>query len=630
MKTEAISWLTGLRLTQIWRSALAVFLLMLPTATARAESPRVERVDDTFFIQIEADSFYNLKPKQKALAYWLNQSSIALNPIVYDQLSRFGLRQKRLLEAVVSNKPRVDPAIYARVLDFTKLFWANKGNHDSNERKFMPRFTSDELKEALGQAGRQDLIPEVDSLAASLFDAEFEPVLSPKNLMDEQSREQFYRAGTVDGRIAPGLYAQYLTKANQFLEKARAYAEPRQAKVLSDLIHFYQTGEQNDWIQFEADWVRDDEPVDFMSGFTGSNRDFHTPKGTLQSFVCIADREASDIATKIAANAQYFEDHAPWDARYKRQDVKVPVAKIVETTIEAGDFPVATMSASFPSEDRIRSEYGSKNFFFFDEAPSETGAVGFAGIYEFYASRTDAQRDRKYLFEQERLMTILHEVIGHGSGKVSPRLAKDPQFYLKEYYPALEEARADLMALWSAFDPKLKELGLVSSDEVAKAMYDIVAVQMITQLRLFPHGDTIEDNRARARQLIARYLMEKTGAIGIEERDGLTTVYVKDYARMRKGVGMLLSELTRIKAEGDYEAIKALTDKYGSHIDSKLRDQMVERFRKLGSPTTSFAGINPNLVAQFDRSGTVIKVDIEYPRDYVKQQLGYSAMYREH
>jgi dipeptidyl-peptidase-3 len=184
------------------------------------------------------------------------------------------------------------------------------------------------------------------------------------------------------------------------------------------------------------------------------------------------------------------------------------------------------------------------------------------------------------------------------------------------------------MALWNIFDPKLKELGLVSSDEVGKAMYDIAALQMLVQLRRIPQGDTIEDSHARARQLIDRYIMDTTGAIGIEDRNGRATVYVKDYGKMREGVGNLLAELTRIKAEGDYAAIKDLMDKYGVHIDTKLRDQVVERFRKLNMPIY-FAGINADLTAQFDEAGKVTKVHIDYPRNYLKQQLSYSAMYPE-
>ena len=164
-------------------------------------------------------------------------------------------------------------------------------------------------------------------------------------------------------------------------------------------------------------------------------------------------------------------------------------------------------------------------------------------------------------------MTEMHEVIGHGSGKLSPKLTHEAGFYLKEYFSAMEEARADLMALWNVFDPKLKELGLVSSDEVGRVMYDGAARVMLTQLRRIPKGDTIEEDHERDRQLIARYIMDKTGAIAMEDRNGKTYVYVKDYKKMREGVGMLLAELMRIKAEGDYDAIKALIDKYGVHFD---------------------------------------------------------------
>jgi dipeptidyl-peptidase-3 len=158
-------------------------------------------------------------------------------------------------------------------------------------------------------------------------------------------------------------------------------------------------------------------------------------------------------------------------------------------------------------------------------------------------------------------------------------------------------------------------------------MYDIAALQMLVELRRIPNGDTIEDSRERGRQLIARYIMDKTGAIAIEDRNGKATVYVKDYEKMRKGVGMLLADLMRIKAEGDYDAARALVEKYGVHFDPKLRDQVVGRFRKGGTSFVYFAGINPDLTAQFDGAGNLTKVDIDYSRDYVKQQLSYSAMY---
>jgi dipeptidyl-peptidase-3 len=638
---------------------------LLASAMGWAASPLVDRVDTTAFIQIEANSFTTLTPAQQALAWWLSRASIAIDPIIYDQLSRFGLRQKAMLEAIVASKEKVDPAIYAKVLDYTKLFWGNKGNHNElTSQKFWPKFTEEELRRALDQAARKDLLPEAEALRQSLFDPNFEPLITAKSpaggkdmvqssansfysgvtLADlanftERYRlnsriekangkiaEHVYRAGTPDHRVAPGLYAQYLARANEYLTKAEAYADPPQAKVIAGLVRYYQTGEYNDWLQFDIDWVGNNEPVDFANGFIEIYRDARGAKGSSQSFVSIRDAKESSAIAKIAANAQYFEDRAPWDARYKKQGVKPPVANAVETIVETGDFHVTTIGDNLPNEDEIREKYGSKSYLFFASSHALTEAAGFAPIDEFAASPEEAALDKKYEIEADDLMTEMHEVIGHGSGKLSPKLTHEASFYLKEYFSALEEARADLMALWNAFDPKLKELGLVSSDDVGRVMYNDAARVMLTQLRRIPKGDAIEEDHERDRQLIARYIMDKTGAIATTARNGKTYVTVKDYKKMREGVGMLLAELMRIKAEGDYDAVKALMDKYAVHFDPALRDQVVERYKKLNLPTY-YTGINADLAAQLDAAGRVTKVDIGYPRDYVKQQLSYSAMY---
>jgi dipeptidyl-peptidase III len=646
------------------KHACVALLFLTPLSLAIAESPLVERVDTTAFIQVEAKSFNALSPQQQALAYWLSQASIAIDPIIYDQLSRFGLQQKRVLEAVVANKDNVDPAIYSKVVEFTKLFWANKGNHNElTSQKIMPKFTADELKHALEQAGHKDMAPEVDALSQSLFDASYEPLITAKSpragkdiiqasannfyagvaLADLQnfperyrlnSRvvkengklvEQVYRAGTPDGKVPPGLYVQYLRKANDALAKARTYADPAQAQVIAGLIRYYQTGEYKDWVAFGTDWVQNNEPVDFANGFIEVYRDARGAKGTSQSFVSIVDQKVSTAIGKIAANAQYFEDRAPWDPRYKKQGVKPPIANAVETTIETGDFHVTTIGDNLPNEDEIHAKYGSKSFLYFGSSHAMTEAAGLSLIDEFAASPEEAARNRKNEIEASDLLTEMHEVIGHGSGALSPKLTHPATFYLKEYFSTLEEARADLMALWNVFDPKLKELGLVSSDDVGRTMYDDAARQMLVQLRRIPKGDTVEEDHQRDRQLIGMYIMSKNGSIAIEDHNGKTYVHVKDYKKMREGVGMLLAELMRIKAEGDYDAIKALIDQYGVHFDPKLRDQVIERYKKLNTPTY-FAGINADLSAQFDGAGKVTKVDIQYPRDYVKQQLSYSAI----
>ena len=645
-------------LSRLLASALAL------SAVLSGASSVVDRVDTTAFIQVEAESFKTLTPKQQALTYWLGQAAIAMDPIIYDQMSRFGLRQRRVLEAVVAGKAKVEPAVYAKVLDFTKLFWANKGNHnDQTSQKFLPSFTAADLKKALEQAGHKDLVSEVDSLSQSLFDADFEPMVtakSPKGGQDilqasannfyygvtladlkgfpeknalnsrvtkENGKviEQVYRAGTPDGKVPPGFYAQYMAKANEFLAKAQAVAEPKQAKVIGGLIRYYQTGDFRDWIQFGTDWVTDNELVDFSNGFVEVYRDARGAKGSSAAFVSITDQKLSAAMRKIADNAQYFEDRAPWKSEYKKKGVKPPVATAIETTVETGDFNVTTIGDNLPNEDEIHAKYGSKSFIFSSSTRALNQASGTASVQEF-GSAEEVALDAKYGREAEDLLTSMHEVIGHGSGALSPKLTNSAASYLREYFSTLEEARADLMAYWNVQDPKLKELGLVKSDDMGKTMYNAAARTMLQQLRRITQGDSIEEDHMRGRQLIAKYIMDKTGAIVMEKRGGKTFVVVKDYAKMREGVGMLLAELMRIKAEGDYEAIRKLIDQYGVHFDPALRDEVVARYKKLNLPTF-WAGVNPQLNAQLDAKGNVMKVEISYPRDIVKQALGYSAMY---
>ena len=640
-----------------WRLYLCVGVV--GAGAAFAASPLVERIDNTAFIQVEAPSFKDLTPRQQALAYWLSQASIAIDPIFYDQMSRFGLRERYLLEIVISQRGRVESGLYRRIADFTKLFWANKGNHNEQTGlKFLPKFSAQDLKQALAQCGRSDLDPEVDALSQALFDASFEPVItakSPEGGKDiiQASSNNFYfgvkladlknfqerhrlnsRVVKKNGKLieevyraAPsGLYSEYLTKANGYLEKAQAYADPEQAKVIGNLIRYYRTGEYADWIRFDIDWVRNNEPVDFINGFIETYRDARSGKGTAQSFVSITDRKLSHAMEQIAANAQYFENRAPWDARYKKQASKPPVAKAVETIVETGDFHVTTVGDNLPNENEIREKYGTKSFFFTGSMRAIDEATGFGALEEFAASPEEITRGKKYQDQASELLVAMHEVIGHGSGKLDSKLTQQPSYYLKEYYSTLEEARADLMALWNVFDPKLKELRLVSPDDVGRAMYDGAARVMLTQLARIPQGDTIEEDHQRDRQLIARYIMDKTGAIVMEKRGGKTYVRVTDYKKMRRGVGMLLAELMRIKAEGDYPAIRALIDKYGVHFNPALRDEIMTRYRKLDLPTY-WTGINSDLTAEFDKQGKIVKVDISYPRDFVKQQLAYSAMY---
>jgi dipeptidyl-peptidase-3 len=649
-------------------------------ADAQKSKVLVERVDSTAFIQIEANSFRSLTPRQQHLAYWLWQASVAIDPIHYDQMSRFGLRQKRLLEGIVAHDQGIDPAVRKKILDFTKLFWSNRGNHqETTARKFLPEFTFEELQTAASIALKNGawrtekviqkmpintqslLAKELNELKQPLFDSNFEPMVTAKSpeggkdILQSSSNnyyspnvsladlkgfaekyplnsrlvktgegqlvEEVYRAGTPDGKVKSGRYALFLARTNDCLAKAAGYADPQQAKVIRDLIKFYQTGEFSDWLTFGSDWVQDNATVDFANGFIEVYRDARGAKGSAQSFVSITDKKVSDAMAKLANNAEYFEEKAPWDTKYKKQQFKPPVVKAVETLIETGDFHVNTVGDNLPNENEIHEKYGTKNFLFTGSSRAINAATGTSALKEFAYTPEEAELGEKYGQEASDLFTAMHEVIGHGSGKLSPRLTAGAESSLKEYFSTLEEGRADLMALWNAWDPKLKELGLISDQEnVAKAMYNGSVRAPLTQLQRNPKGERLEEDHQRDRQLIVNYIADKTGAIEKIERDGKMYYHVKDYQEMHRGVGMLLAELMRIKAEGDYDAIKTLVDKYGVHFDPKLRDQVLERFKKLDLPSY-FAGINSMLTMNGD------KVEISYPRDAVKQYLFYGAMY---
>jgi dipeptidyl-peptidase III len=667
------------------KTCVAAFLiLILPLfcfgqtpGNAQPSSALVERVDTTAFIQLEAQSFKDLSPKQKQLAYWLDQASIAIDPIIYDQLSKYGLRQKRLLEEIVAHPDGVQPEIMNKVLEYAKLFWANRGNHnETTSQKFLPTFTPEELKAAANSALKHgalahnyaglppirtqaELDKELSELQPAFFDAQFEPMITAKSpqggkdilqassntfypnlalddlkgfqekyplnsrvvkLEDGKLAEEVYRAGTPDGKIKPGVYGVFLKKANEYLAKAAAVADPQQAKVIHDLIRYYQTGDPKDWITFGIDWVQNNATVDFANGFIEVYRDARGAKGSSQSFVSVTDERVNALMQKLAANAQYFEDHAPWDQQYKKQGVKPPVAKAVETVIETGDFHVTTVGDNLPNENEIHEKYGSKSFLFTGSSRALYQAGGFAVLEEFSATPEEIELGKKYGEEASTLMTALHEVIGHGSGKVSPKLTHEPAYYLKEYYSTLEEGRADLMALWNCFDPKLQEMGLISSPDVAKVMYYNAVRTVLVQLRSNPRGTTIEEDHQRDRQMIVNYIMDKTGAIERIEKNGKYYLLLKDFDKMHEGVGMLLKEIMRIKAEGDYNAIKELVDKYGTHFDPAVRDQVLARYKGLNLPTY-WAGINPELT---QKSGTV---DISYPHNALHQYLSYGSMY---
>jgi dipeptidyl-peptidase-3 len=643
-------------------------------ASDAGPAPRslVARVQDTGFIQLRGDSFNDLSPDQKMDAYWLSMAAIAVNPIAYDQNSVYGLREKHLLEAILTHARGIDPAVIKKITDYAMLFWGNQGNHNSNtSRKFLPDFTPAELRAAahqallngakLGSAAR--LVIELRNLERPIFDPDFQAVLTSKNpkngedplrasannfysgvtlsdlvgftekyplnsrlvKKDGQLVEEVYRTGTPDGRIPAGLYSRELGLAIRDLQQALPYAPESQKKVIRDLIRYYRTGDRADWISCGVDWVRDGSNPDFSNGFVEVYKDPRGQKGAVQGFVTAVDRTMNRLMSGFAANAAYFEQRAPWEAKYKNPNPRPPLVNAVEALLETGDFNVATIGDNLPNENEIHEKFGSKSFIFTGSIRAINEVTGAKAAEEFSSSEAEIERARKYSDRAENLFTAMHEVIGHGSGRLAPKLTQEPAHYLKEYYSTLEEARADLMALWNFWDPKLVEMGAMPNDDVAKAAYESEARAALLQLHEVPTGDTVEEDHRRGTQLIVNFIRDKTGSIEPIVRGGKVYMVVTDYQKMRQGVGMLLGELMRIKAEGDYDALKSLITNYGVHFNTAWRDQVVARYKALNLPNY-WAGINPDLELHKRADGQMEGVEISYPRDMVKQQLRYAEI----
>ncbi|MBW8874490.1 MAG: peptidase [Acidobacteria bacterium] len=651
---------------------LAVLLAApLSAQSSQPPSPLAGRIGDRGFLQVEAPSFARLPLQQKLLAWHLTRAAVQLDPVFYDQMSAYGLTAKRLLGALVERPERLPEASRQAVVEYATLFFGSDGNHnETTGKKFLPGISFEELSRAAEAARakgarlgtREQLARTLQELRTPLFDPNFEPNITEKNppagediltassnnyyqgvtLKDltgfvekhplnsrlvkrnGQLVEEVYRAGTPDGapgeKLPPGLYAKELAAVNRELEAAAGLADPDQAKVLRALVRYYQTGDPKDWHDYNVLWLRNDATVDFASGFIEVYRDARGAKGSAQMVVAVVDQQLAPLMHKLADNAVYFEKKAPWDDRFKKLDVKPPVAKAIETLAATGDFHVGTIGDNLPNEQDVREQYGTKSILLTSSVNAFTGTRGAKVAVEFLPNADAGELFAKHGAWADNLHTALHEIIGHGSGKVI--VPNDPPTYLREFYSTLEEARADLVAYWNIYDPKLAELGVPDVPEVGRELYRQAARAGLVALKNYPTGDTAAEDHDRSRLLVANYLIE-AGAFERVQRNGHWYITVKDYDQAHAAVGKLLAEVMRIKATGDYAGGKALVDKYGVHFDPAVRDDVAARYKKLQLPIYS-SGIYADLAPVKDQAGKVTDVAISYPRDFLAQQLAWA------
>ncbi|PYR30711.1 MAG: peptidase M49 [Acidobacteria bacterium] len=644
------------------------------TTPANDRKYLLEQIDDAAVVQLYADGFLQLPLKEKTLVWHLSQAALAGRDIFYDQRYAHNLEMRDVLEAIVSRPDGVDAATLSEIQRYTKLFWINSGPYNNlTAQKFVLKCSPDALAaaaRAAAHAGAAFPTKDGESLERLLrrlqpmfFDPNVDPIVTSKtpppgqdiltasanNLyvgLTMKDLEDFREEHPLNSRLVKkggkiveevyrlgGRYSGQIAAIVEHLEAAVPYATESMRKALGALIAFYRTGDSKDREAYDIAWVQDQtSPVDTIDGFIEVYLDARGIKGAWEGLVYFVNNGKTSGIQKLAQSAQWFEDRMPWDPKYRKEGARGISANAMDVVFETGESgPVTPIGINLPNDQAIRERYGSKSVFLanVNEAYHESTLPAFRSAFSW--TPEEAERATKWSGLAAELTTNMHEVIGHGSGKVEERLNGNPQAALKEQFSALEESRADLVALYFLPNPKLVELGLVAKadhDDIVRAEYEGYTRTALIQLRRVRHGTQIEEDHMRNRQLIVGWLMANTEAIDVRVRDGKTYYVMTDVKAFHDGVARLLADVQRIKAEGDYLAARQLVETYGVHFDATLRDEVVARVDELGLPSYS-AFVMPKLEVTKDASGGIADVTISYPQDLTEQMLEYAAATRE-
>lgn len=634
---------------------------------------KVDRFADIEVLRYKVPGFEDLPLKQKLLVYHLSEAAIEGRDILFDQNNRHNLFVRKSLETVyTSYTGNKDCEEFKAFECYLKQIWFSNGiHHHYSTNKHKPSFSEEYLTELLDSAGFDG---DRDLLRKMIFDGKFDAkrvnlaenadviATSANNYyrnVSQKEAEDFYaakQAGYPDGQSpsfglnsrlekdadgnlqeivwkSGGEYGEIIDRIVSHLEKAAIYAEnDKQKQVIDTLIDFYKDGNPATFDKYSILWVNDTlSKVDFLNGFIETYGDALGIKASWEGIVDFRNEEATRRTRTISENAQWFEDNSPVDARFKKEQVKGVSAKVITACMLGGDcYPATPIGINLPNSNWIRQVHGSKSVTIENimQAYAEA-AKGNGFAEEFYDNKDNLEAWYKYGFLTDVMHTDLHECLGHGSGKLLPGVSQDA---LKAYGACIEEARADLFALYYLADEKMVELGLLPDMEAFKAQYYHYLLNgLMTQLVRIPLGETVEEAHMRNRQLIAAWVYEKGNAQNAVEwvvADGKHYLRINDYAALRKITGELLAEIQRIKSEGDYEAAKNLVEKYGIIPDSVLHREAHDRYESLDiAPYKGF--VNPVYTVEYDNNGCPADVKISYDEGYAEQMLRYSAAYNK-
>ncbi len=675
-----------MKLMKLFSLIICLFAIMFNEGSAQPMQQtdnfkvQTEQFADVAILRYRIEGFDKLSLKQKELLYYLYQAALSGRDMVWDQNYKYNLTIRRTLEAIMKEyKGDRTGNDFIKFTEYTKRVWFSNGiHHHYSSLKFLPEFSQAFFAELINSVPAASLPIEkgqnVAQFTAFLTPLLFDPTIakmktnqadgvdvvttSANNFYEgltQKEAEEYYASkldkndprpvsiglnsklikknGKIEEQVwkLGGMYSAAIEKVLFWLEKAVAVCETeQQRKAFQKLIDFYKSGNLRTFDEYCIEWVKDTQAsVDAVNGFIETYEDPLSYKAGYESTVSFKDFEATKRIEAISNNAQWFEDNSPIRSEHKKKNVKGISAKVITVVVESGaTSPSTPIGINLPNANWIRKEHGSKSVNLGNIVHAYNLASSDAALQEFCYTPEEVALTKKFGSLSDDLHTDMHEVIGHASGQINAGVGS-PRESLKNYASTIEEARADLVALYYIVDPKLVEIGVMPSLDAGKAEYNkYIRNGLMTQLQRIKPGENIEEAHMRNRQLIAAWAFEqgkKENVIERKVRDGKTYFVINDYDKLRVIFGELLRETQRITSEGDFASARNLVENYGVKVDKELHAEVLQRYEKLHiAPYRGF--INPMLVPKFE-DGKLVDVQVEYPEDFMKQMLYYAEHY---
>lgn len=696
----------------------------IPLTCALNEAPKDQKIYHEIAVvynQQLPEHFNKLTPQERVFIYYMYRASLPGNIIATDQTHRHAVAIRQALEFILDNQQELksNPAMkgidVAQFIDNITLYliyhWTNHGHYfireKQNEKRTpqilgLTQFTAENLERALKSLAFPNT-HEVIKFSDSLFDFSHEPTLTVPDSI-EKSAVNFYSPdftiadyetlpahakmkinayfdiATENGnRMARmhelkvgGKYDAELRAAVYWLEKALAHTrqfpetfDAHIVKSLEDLIAYLNNGDEELFKQHSVSWLKSKNRVDYAYGFIEHYEDPKSARAIFQADVTI-QTVAMD---KLNAILPMLEKRLPVDPQFMRDNLgngaSLPNASINLKAFGAGRLGPLEYTAAYclPNYNEIRSTHGSKQIIY----PKREAIVLNKELsrklfnskkhYDFFVKHDP---EFELMSAIHMVETILHETLGHGSGKLGTHVFKEgdqmtiggktyaigdqiavtsenEKEFLAGYDSAMEELRAEIMALATLIEcyDELAASGFLKDwpqkiDKPTMIELSLLLMMRNGLMRLLSQPDDatqVSGDHARANMTIMTYCMEHGGVIMSEEEvqiDGkkhtALDIEIVDVQKTIVAVKTLAAEVQRIKSTGDGQAIAILINTYGKPIPNLRHFAILKQNKKtVSGDIKAVVTLNPLYQPVLDAQGNVVDVGGEWPRDVIHQ-----------